>query len=380
VNQRPWHVVHVIGALRIGGAERQLTNYLLAADKQEFRHTVMCLSARGELAPAVVDAGVEVEVLRPRWRFAPWSVMRFARWLREQEVTIVHTHMHAAAFWGRTAGCLARTPVLVTTEHGRELWKGPVRLGIDRLLTRVTSRHIAVSQDGLELRLRRERVAPERIILIPNGVRVPRGPGDAVAAARMRRELGIAPGCALIGSVGRVVAAKGYENMLAALPGLLRKHPGLRWLVVGDGDERERLQRLAAERGLGEVVVWAGMRDDVPDLLQAMDLWVMSSLREGLPVALLEAMAAGLPIVATSVGGIPDAVTDGREARLVPPGDARALGDAIAACLDDPDLAARLGRRAQQRVREQYSIESVARRIETVYREEIGSALGTRIS
>jgi glycosyltransferase involved in cell wall biosynthesis len=177
-----------------------------------------------------------------------------------------------------------------------------------------------------------------------------------------------------------VVAAKGYENMLAALPGLLRKHPGLRWLVVGDGDERERIQRQAAERGLGEVVVWAGMRDDVPDLLQAMDLWVMSSLREGLPVALLEAMAAGLPIVATSVGGIPDAVTDGREARLVPPGDARALGDAIAACLDDPDLAARLGRRAQQRAGEQYSIDSVARRIETVYREEIGSALGTRIS
>lgn len=370
----------MIGGLRTGGAERQLSNYLLAADKREFRHTVMCLGDPGELAPEVERAGISVEVLRPRWRYAAWSLMRFVRWLRANDVVIIHTHMHAAALWGRVAGLLARTPVLVTTEHGKELWKGPIRLGIDRLLTRYTSRHIAVSRDGLELRLRRERVAPERIILIPNGVSVTSPESDSEISARVRRELGIAPDAPLLGSVGRVVAAKGYDHMLAALAELARDRPGLRWLVVGDGDQRPRLERTVSDLGLGQVVIWAGRRGDVPDLLQAMDVWVMSSLREGLPVALLEAMAAGKPIVATRVGGIPDAVRDGEHARLVPPADPRALADAIASCLDDVELASRLGRNARERVRGEYSIESIARRIEAVYREELASRLSTDIS
>jgi glycosyltransferase involved in cell wall biosynthesis len=368
---RPWHVVHVIGSLRVGGAERQLLNYLGAADREDFRHTVLCLREPGPLAPAAAEMGIGVQVLRPRTRYAPWSVWSLARWLREQDVAVLHTHMHQPSLWGRLAGLMAGTPVMLTTEHGREAWKGPLRVAVDRLLSRVTSRHIAVSAEGRQTRIRRERIDPRRIVLIPNGIPLPSRPNDPAVAARIRREFGVAAEAPLLGSVGRVVAEKGYEDMLAALSGLVTTHPGIRWLVVGEGDRQTELERIARRSGLGEVVIWAGQRDDVTEILHALDLWVMCSVSEGLPVALLEAMAARLPIVATRVGGIPDAVADHEEARLVSPGVPDDLAQAIVGLLDDRAEASKLAEAARARAKRDYGIVGVAARIEALYREEL---------
>ncbi len=377
----PWHVAHVIGRLSTGGAERQLVNYLLAADRRAFRHTAICLVDRGELAGMVEKAGVPVVRLRVRNRTAPLSLWRLARWFRRENVAIVHTHMHGAALWGRLAGKIAGVPVLMTTEHGKELWKSRLQVAIDRRLSRWTDRHIAVSQDGLEIRLRRERVAPERILLIPNGVPIPVDPRNEPGRRRIREEFGLAPDAPVLGSVGRVVAAKGYEHLLAALPRLRAEFPDVRWLAVGDGDCRAQLAAAAAASGLADTVIWAGHRTDIDDLLAAMDVWVMSSVREGLPVALLEAMAAQKPIVASQVGGIPDAVRDGREGLLVPAAAPAALAEAIATLLRQPARARLLGAAARERAAAEYSISSVAQRIEDLYREELRRAgVGERSS
>ncbi|MDO9171858.1 MAG: glycosyltransferase [bacterium] len=369
--QRPWHVAHVIGSLRTGGAERQLVNYLLAADRDEFRHTAVCLQERGELAAVVEAAGIPVVRIPIRTRHAVGSLRRFAGWLRDQDVAVVHAHMHDSALWGRLAGRWAGVPVLMTTEHGKELWKGPLRVAIDHHLSRWTARHIAVARDGMEIRIRRERFDPGKLILIPNGVPIPAEPGNDAGRRRVRAEFGLADDTPVLGTVGRVVEAKGYEHLLAALVALRETRPRLRWLAVGDGDRRSDLTARAAAAGLGDAVIWAGRRDDVNDLLAAMDVWVMSSVREGLPVALLEAMAACRPIVATNVGGIPDAVRDGSEGLLVPPADPAALAAAIAQLLADPTRAAGLAAAARRRAQADYGIGSVARRIEDVYRQEL---------
>ncbi len=369
----PCHVAHVIGALRTGGAEKQLVNYLLAADRVSFRHTVLCLDARGDFADQVEQAGIPVRVFAVRYRRLPRDLVALARWLRREDVRIVHTHMHGAALWGRLAGLLGRVPVLVTTEHGKENWKGRLRLAADRWLTRHTFRHIAVSQDVMAIRRRRERVAAERIMLVPNGVPIPDPVPAAATRARLRGELGIRADRPVIGSVGRVVDAKAYPDLLEAVAQLQREMPDVCWLQVGDGPLAADLAAAVRARGMESNVVMAGRREDIQDLLAVFDVWVMSSIREGLPVSLLEAMAAARPIVATRVGGIPDAVQDGVSALLVPPGDPTAMAAAIRQVLTDRELASGLAQAARAAAAAEYGIEAVALRIEDVYRQGLAA-------
>lgn len=376
--QAPWHVAHVIGQLRTGGAERQLVNYLLAADRRDFRHTAVCLSGRGELADQVESAGIPVVRMPVRTRTAPASLWRFAAWLRHERVAVVHTHMYHAALWGRLAGRLARVPVLVTTEHGKELWKSRWQVAIDHQLSRSTARHIVVARDGLEIRRTRERIPASKLTLIPNGVPIPADPANLAGRRRVRAEFGIDDSSPVIGAVGRIVEAKGLEFLFAALGTLRARFPALKCLLAGTGELRPALERRASEIGIADMLVWAGNRGDIPDILAAMDIWVMSSVREGLPVALLEAMAAAKPIVATSVGGIPDAVRHDVEALLVPAADAEALAAAVGRLLGDPDLSGRLAHAARERAVAAYGIESVARRIEAVYRQELTTGTEAR--
>lgn len=370
---RPWHVAHVIGTLGIGGAERQLVNYLLAADRTEFRHTAVCLAAEGPLAAVVREAGVPVVVMPVRMRTLWRDLPRLATWLRRNEVAVVHAHMFHAALWSRLAAMLAGVPVRVVTEHGRQLWKSRLQVGLDRLLTRRTCRHIAVSEDGRSLRIAREKVAPACIVLIPNGVAIPELADCEGRRRRVRAELGLAAGQPVVGTVGRVVAVKGYAHLLAALTALRSRFPMVKWLLVGDGPELPGLLQEAERVGIREALLTPGFRSDVTDLLAAMDVFVMSSIREGLPVALLEAMAAARPVVVTAVGGMPDAVVHGANGLLVPPADPAALAEAIGSLLADETTASRLAAAARATAKERYSITSVARRIEDVYRQCLSS-------
>jgi len=364
----PVHVVHILGALQTGGAEMALVNYLRAADRTAFRHSVVCLTREGDLADLVRDMGIPVHLRRVRTRNMPRDLVALSRWMKTENVGVVHTHMFSAAFWGRMAGLMARVPVLVTTEHGKEPWKKWWHILADRWLGRRTFRQIAVSEDVRAIRMQRDHAPAERLILVPNGVPIPDQIQDPVSRKRIREEFGLAEDQPVIGTVGRIVEAKAYPVLVEAMALLKDRVPGVHWLQVGDGPDGDRLAGLVTGRGLGDVITLAGRRTDIGDILQALDVWVMSSIREGLPVALLEAMAAARPIVATDVGGIPDAVTDGESAYLVPAADPEALAQGIAALLADTELAARLGGAARQRVVRDYGNDAVAELIESIYR------------
>ncbi len=366
--EKPWHVVHVIGSLRTGGAEKMLVNLLQAADRTDFRYTVLCLSTAGELAPQVEACGVSVKVYPVRFRNFPADVIGLARWFQREKVRIIHSHMYYATLWSHLAGMLAGVPVRVTTEHGKELWKNKLQIVLGRWLSRGTFRHIAVSEDVKVIRQREHGIAPEKILVIPNGVPIPQAVDCRDDRRRIRVEFNLSSDQPLIGTVGRVVEAKDYFSMVRALALVRKEIPTVHWLQVGDGPLLDRLRREVSAQELDEAVSFCGQRSDIPNLLRAMDLWVMSSVREGLPVSMLEAMAEGVPVVATDVGGIPDAVSHGESAWLVPPGKPRELAAGIVKVLQSPELAGCLAARAKERVVRDYSIQAVAGKIGDIYR------------
>ncbi|MCB1185150.1 glycosyltransferase, partial [bacterium] len=233
----PAHVVHVIGALNTGGAEKMLLNFLGAVDRARYRHTIVCLTARGDMAAEAEAMGVPVVLFPVRMRRLPLDVARFADWMRREDVRIVHSHMYFASFWSRLAALRAGVPVLITTEHGKEPWKTWWQSRIDRFLSRRTHHHIAVSDDIRNIRIERDGIDPARITLIPNGVPIPNLKGAEQLRAELRTELGLASDEKVIGSVGRVIHAKAYPDLLAAFVLARRLVPGLRWLQIGDGPD-----------------------------------------------------------------------------------------------------------------------------------------------
>ena len=238
-------------------------------------------------------------------------------------------------------------PSVVETYHGREAWrKGIVkgRFGVDRVVSQWVDRVIAVSESAREFLIHTKGISLEKVTVIPNGcdLSVFR-PGRARKAVRM--ELGLDADAPVIGVVGRLEPQKGHQFLLDAFPRVAAEFPNARLLLIGDGSLRTQLARQAARVGIASHVIFAGFRTDIPRLLDAVDLMVLPSLWEGMPLTALEAAAMAKPIVATDVDGTAEVVQDGVTGRLVPPANASALGDAILETLRHPRKACQMGDR-----------------------------------
>lgn len=367
---RLMRVCLIVPKLQIGGAEDQVLRLLEHLDRSRFAVSLCCL-VRGDGKMEEI-AGRHAEsffVLDFRWRVFPAAFVRLVHFLRWGRFDVVHCHLPLADMIGRIAGRIARVPVLVTTEHGKHLWKPWWYLLIERLVARFTDLRICVSQDITDIRRRREGTPPDKLVCIPNAV-------DSAACRRAERgraavmaDFGWGASDPLVLSVGRLVVAKDYPTLVEAVSFLGERFPETRCLIVGEGDRRGEIASAIERWDVSDRVTLAGARRDIADLLAAADVFVLSSIREGLPVSLLEAMAAGAAIVATAVGGIPDAITDGTNGLLVPPGSGRLLAEALARCLEDADLRKQLGYAASREVERRFSVTSTVERIGTLYRE-----------
>ena len=360
-------VLHLIGTLQVGGAEQQLVSLAPLFNPERFRIIVATMQPRDTLAGALAGTHVECRLLNFRVRHFISGVWRLCSLLRREKVDVLHTHMYHASWYGRIAGLCARVPVMVTTDHGHDPWRKPWHIAFERFALRYTDLKIAVSKDVAEVLKARDHVPDEKLVVIPNGVdperfRVVKAERDSI-----RAEFGFTDDTVLIGSVGRLVEPKAYHVLIEAMVHVSKLVPPARLVLIGDGPLRGDLERCASDLGVSDGVLFAGARSDIPAVLAAIDIYAMSSNREGLPVSLLEAMAAGKPIVATMVGGIPEVVSDRREGLLVPSGDPEALAGAIRELACDPKLAAHLGRQASEKVAAEYSIGATVRRLEEVY-------------
>jgi glycosyltransferase involved in cell wall biosynthesis len=309
-------------------------------------------------------AGVRVIGLGRGSTAAVWSWAPLVRLLRRERVDVLHSHKFGSNVWGVVLGGLAGVPAVVAHEHTWSYEGQPLRRFLDReLIARRSDAFVAVSHEDRRRMIEVERIDPEDVVFVPNGIdALPDGDG-----ARVRSELGIEPGAPVIGAVAVLRPQKALHLLVRAAAELVREHPGLRVLIAGDGPEREALEALVRELGLEGVVTLLGLRRDVPDLLAALDVAVVSSDFEGTPLAVLEYMDAGLPVVATRVGGLSDLIEHGRHGLLVDPGDAGVLAQAIGTLLRDPERARELGARGRERRRAEFSIDRTVRTLEDMY-------------
>lgn len=354
------HVAHVLSSFGMGGQERVAFDLAVSQLRAGWEVTALSLAPPpdGPLAAEFAAAGARVErVARPRPGVDPVLIVRLARWLRSNGVKLVHTHNRMALIYGAPAARLAGAAV-VHTKHGNNP-RGGTRLVAGNLAGRLVHAFVAVSEETAAFARKRREVDERRLRVITNGIELSRFHPDPAARERVRAELGIPADAWVVGTVGRVAAEKNHSRLVRAVAPLLG--PGARLIVAGDGPLLPPLRELAGSLGITPFAHLLGVRRDVPAVLPALDVFAMSSDTEGLPLVVLEAMATGLPVVSTAVGGIPNVVDEGQTGLLVPPADEQALRDRLARLKDDPAESRAMGARARDAAVTRYSAERMQR-------------------
>lgn len=363
----------------VGGAENVAFELALRLDPARFESTLCATrwSPSESQAPGVADAldalsaaGVRVIALERRAKLdlLPW--LELGRWVRRERIDVLHAHSFGSNVWGASLGGILRVPAIIAHEHTWSFEGARLRRFLDRnLVARLSDAFVAVSREDSRKLTEVVGVPARMVRYIPNGIET----RPAGAGADVRAEFSIPADAPVIVSVGNLRAQKAYDNLIRAVRRVRARHPDLRVLIAGRpmGEERA-LDHLLSTSLLHDVVRFVGPRDDVPDLLAAATMAVLASDYEGMPLSVLEYMSAGLPVVATSVGGVPDLIEDGVHGRLVPRRDPEALAGAILELLADPARASSMGARGRVRAREEFAVETMVRRCESLYLEHAG--------
>jgi glycosyltransferase involved in cell wall biosynthesis len=390
----PIKVLRVIARLNVGGPALHVA-YLTAglADRGYKTTLVAGTLARGEESMAAVSEarGVRIEALPALHReIGPLrdaqAILRLARLIREERPTILHTHTAKAGAVGRIAALLAgsaRPPIVVHTFHGHVLrgYFNPLTtLGfrtLERWLARVTTALIAVSPEVRD-DLVKLRVAPaSKFTIVRLGIELDeRTDVDEDVRAETRRQLGLGADAFIVGWVGRMTAVKRTDDVVRALRGLVDRGIDAYLCLVGDGPDRDHLERYAHELGVVKRCLFVGYQQDVARFYSAIDALLLPSVNEGTPVSVIESLAAQRPAVATRVGGTPDVIRDGVDGFLVEVGDADALSDRLAELATDPERRARMGADGRERVLGRYAVERLVDDIDRLYRSLLDAHAG----
>lgn len=359
-------ILHVIDSLGLGGMERVVIDVANGLDPARFEQTICCISRRGEAAKFLRDEvrcidlgkGAQADRLMP---------LKLARIIHQEKPDIVHSQSWSGVDTA-LATRLARGARLIHSEHGRNfpyLDREPVHRRIARrCLYHLADAVFAVSSELRDFYCRETGFPAERMTFIPNGIDLRRIDEADVSGAR--EELGIGANDFVIGTVARLDATKDPMTLARAFARLPQRQ-GLKLLIVGDGSERARLEQFAAESGLVAAVIFTGARLDVPRLLGAMNVFALSSLSEGMPLTVLEAMAARLPVVATGVGALPEMVEEGFSGFLVAPRQEDAMAARLKQFYENRDLAEQFGEVARRKVELDYNLDLMLRRYSDLY-------------
>ena len=373
------HVLSLVDSLGAtgGGAERIAREIATRLDPGRFDST-LCISRFGTdgddpLAETLVEAltasGVSVMRLNRTSRFDIGRWRTLLSRLRRDEVTILHAHKFGSNVWAALLGPLADVPIVIAHEHGWGYEGAPLRRILDReLVARRSDAFIAGSRLNLQKMLEVERIDPTqtRLEVVPNGIA-----GHAPSGADVRGELGIPSSAPVVGLVGSLTPYKSLDVLIDATAQLVDEFPELKVVIAGEGPERPFLEGRISDQGLVGTVRLLGTRHDIPDVIEALDVATLCSYSEASPLAVMEYMAAGRPVVATRVGGIPEMIEHGVHGLLVEPRNPEALAAAIGEILRLPDRGRELGAKGRERQRQQFSIEAMVQRVQALYEELI---------
>ena len=361
----------VADSLHIGGAEQHVVSLASALVQRGYHVTIAC-SEKGFLAPLAERAGVVVRPLLDRLvkrRLSPQFAQELAKHLRQESYDLVHAHMYAS-----DAACACAlsgtTPPLVLTEHSEASWRSADEQRCSQWFYAKARHIIAVSKQIRKRLIEHDGVPSHRISVIMNTLL----PGLEASGGVQQACPAMLAGKPLVGVVARLQPEKGIGYFIEAAAYVLRVIPHAHFLIIGDGQERHSLQEQAIALGVQEQVHFIGFRLDVRALMQGLDVVVVPSLSEGTPLVTLEAMAAGIPIVASAVGGIPEQVRHLREGLLVPPADPQALGKAMIYLLQNPARLRQLGEAGRLRVAAHFQFGTMIEQTEAVYRTVLSAS------
>lgn len=358
-------VLVVTDEMEVGGSQRQIVHLLRGLRAQGRKAALLYFRKRSHLVDQLEAEGVDVHRIDKRGAFDPRFVLALVRFLRAGDYDVIHAFSITAEMWVRLVMPLVRGTRLVSSIRGLGL-SGPAwHWRAKRWVLGGSSAVISNSRAGAELVAQRCGVAAAGIAVVPNGVELPPPPG-AVAKAEARKKIGLAPEAVLLLFVGRLVPEKDLSLLIDAMARIPAERRPLLWLA-GEGPERARIEATVAAAGMVDTVRLLGERADTAALMTAADLLVLPSKEEGLSNVLLEGMGAGLPVIATAVGGSPEIVEDGVNGRLLPSGDARALADAINALTHDAEARHRLGHAARRHAESRYAISAMVEATADIY-------------
>lgn len=348
-------VCHVSLTLKTGGLERILADLSHHHDSRTCSLEFLAIRDVGRFADEIREAGGIVHQLKPAGRFG--QLQQMYRLFRQQKFDVVHTHNTYPHIYASLAARLARVPVVVNTRHGQRAghgWKSRTQF---RWASHLVDRIVAVSDDAANLCIEADRISPAKVRRIWNGIDL----SEFAFSGPVAEPIAI--------SVARLSAEKDFPTLIKAVPRVLELVPNFRLKIVGDGSERQRLESLSLELGLEKQVEFLGERSDVPQLLRGAGFFVSSSLTEGISLTLLEAMAIGLPIVATAVGGNPEIILPEETGYLCPSADHEALADAIIKLCREPQRWLTMGRAGRERVVANFDVRRMSHDYEQLYRE-----------
>lgn len=362
--------MQLVHALEFGGAERLAATISASLPRDRFSASVCGLfGGEGPLAAELRRRNVPHFYQEAEKKGKPSLFADLFRLFRRERVDIVQVHGAYGLMHGIVPATLAGVKV-VYTEHAKQSILRVRSIGLAaRHLPRCVAKTVCVSEDLRVFFRDTLGVADKRLRVVYNGIDADRFRAD-------REPFTAGSGEVVIGCVARLTEAKDHDNLLTAFAAARRAHANLRLMIVGDGELRSAVEKRIAALGIAGHVDMLGGRDDVPQLLARMDVFVLSSKREGFPVAILEAMAAGRPVVATDVGGVTEVVSSGSDGIVVPPEDAGALADALVGLVNDPAAARRMGQRGMERVRSSFDARVVIRQYADLFTSVVGNRIG----
>lgn len=358
-----------------GGVEEHICGLLRKLSRRLFRAHLVCDPTIYERFSAASPGDVDITPLALSSASHVAAGTRFARLLVRGQFQIVHSHMFWSSLFASPIAWACRVPVIVETLHGTEAWRTGWKANriVDRATTRFVSKYVAVCESDARFLGNKKHVPAKKIAIIHNGVDTRRFAIPQDARNAIRHALGFTEADSVLVAVARLHPGKGHRVLLDAMRQLLHSYPKLKLICLGEGQGEPELRALCENFGLAHCVRLVGYQQNVSEWLAAADINVLPTFYEGLPLTILEAMASGLPTVASNVGGIPEAIEDGVSGLLVPPGDPRRLAKALSFLLRDAATRARIGHAAHARVLRSFVLEQQVSSTEKMYLELCGA-------
>jgi glycosyltransferase involved in cell wall biosynthesis len=361
----PHRIAYLIGHLEVGGAQKHIYEVVRRLDRSRFTPQVYCLKRRGPIVRSIEHLGIEVTDLKignslstPR---SLYRLFKFAQQLRKAKIAILHCYLPRASFFGAIAGRIARVPAVIISKRNLDPQDSLKKVFLCRVANKWADMVLANSQAVLQHAVDVGGCRPDKLRIVANGIDTERYTNGFHNRLNCQ-----AP---IVGTVLRLEHYKGPEVFVKAAKRIVEEIPQTRFTIVGEGPMRAELERLSGSLGIVDRVQFLGERHDVDIILPSFSIFILPSLREGMSMALLEAMAAARPIVATAVGGNVNLIRDGVSGVLVPPGDPEVIAQAAIKILKNPEWAKQLGLAAQIAVLDHHSADSMVRRLESIYKD-----------